>query len=144
MLAALIRSLSFPGSGSVVSAPTTERSKQHGTVGDSETSVVQRPHRPQHSSRGSESNNSDVALEHWADPTRARGSHDAVHASAGQAGPDRRRALAPRARARWCEGGIPCVLAPLAAGALAYAKHRSGSIFVKHASSDDQPRHLLL
>lgn len=76
MLAALIRSLSFPGSGSVVSAPTTERSKQHGTVGDSETSVVQRPHRPQHSSRGSESNNSDVALEHWADPTRARGSHD--------------------------------------------------------------------
>lgn len=99
MLAALIRSLSFPGSGSVVSAPTTERSKQHGTVGDSETSVVQRPHRPQHSSRGSESNNSDVALEHWADPTRARGSHDAVHASAGQAGPDRRRALAPGARA---------------------------------------------
>jgi hypothetical protein len=141
MLAALIRSLSLPGSGSVVSAPTTERS----STAPSATARHLSSSGPIVLSIPAEARSQTTATSPWStgltQPARVDHTTYAVHASAG---PDRRRALAPRARARWCEGGIPCVVAPLAAGALAYAKHRSGSIFVKHASSDDQPRHLLL
>lgn len=142
MLAALIRSLSFPGSGSVVSAPTTERS----STAPSATARHLSSSGPIVLSIPAEARSQTTATSPWStgltQPARVDHTTPCMQALA------RLAPIAaghwPRARARWCEGGIPCVVAPLAAGALAYAKHRSGSIFVKHASSDDQPRHLLL